>query len=144
MAAKGKRAVTPANRPEHKIGPFHGGLGVSIWLNTVETDKGPRVYRSVTVAPRRYRDEQTGNWKDAKSYRPLDLSTLILALQAARDYCSKVPLPGQPVEGEEMEELHLDNGEVPGDSRMPAWRRLEHATDRGAADHARPMPARSH
>jgi|AGTN01.3.fsa_nt_gi hypothetical protein len=45
----------------------------------VETDKGSRVYLSVTVAPRRYRDEQTGNWKYAQSYSPLDLSTLILA-----------------------------------------------------------------
>ncbi|CAN5172077.1 hypothetical protein BH10PLA2_BH10PLA2_28760 [soil metagenome] len=87
-------------------------LGVSIWLNTVETDKGPRVYRSVTVAPRRYRDEQTGDWKDAKSYRPLDLSTLILALQAARDYCAKVPLPGQPIKGEEMEDLRMEDGDV--------------------------------
>ncbi|CAN5456205.1 hypothetical protein BH10PLA2_BH10PLA2_23460 [soil metagenome] len=77
------------------------------------------MYRSVTVAPRRYRDTQTGNWRDAKSYRPLDLSTLILALQAARDYCTKVPLPGQPMEGEEMEELHLENGEVLGDSAPP-------------------------
>ncbi|CAN5308587.1 hypothetical protein BH10PLA2_BH10PLA2_15900 [soil metagenome] len=25
MAAKGKRPVTPANRPEYKIGPFQGG-----------------------------------------------------------------------------------------------------------------------
>src|SRR5258708_28937880 len=117
--AKAKRSSAVVNRPEHKIGPFHGGLGVSIWLNTVDTDKGPRVYRSVTVAPRRYRDTQSGNWKDAKSYRPLDLSTLILALQAARDYCTKVPLPGQPIEGEEMEDLHMDDGDVPGETSPP-------------------------
>ncbi len=107
-----KRQTLPTRRPEHKIGPFHNGLGVAIWCNSVETDAGTRYFRSITIAPRRYRDAQSGEWKDAVSYRPVDLSTLMLALQAARDYCSRVPLPGQPVDGEEMEELHLPDGEV--------------------------------
>lgn len=76
--------------------------------------------RSVTIAPRRYRDEKTGEWKDAVSFRPVDLSTLELALSHARQYCSSTPLPGQPVEGEEYEEmLPAENGEIPPDAPPP-------------------------
>ena len=32
--------------PEKKIGPFASGVGVAIWLNTTETDDGPRSFRS--------------------------------------------------------------------------------------------------
>ena len=112
MATKNKRSQ-PVRRPEKKIGPFHGGLGVAIWMNTVDTPQGPRFFRSITIAPRRYRDPKDGQWKDAASYRPIDLPTLILALQAAHDYLRTTPLPGQPIEGDEGEELHgLDNGEL--------------------------------
>ena len=45
MATKTRRAQAPA-RPEHKIGPLNNGLGVAIWCNTVETEKGTRVFRS--------------------------------------------------------------------------------------------------
>lgn len=107
-AQRGRKAPTAARRPEKKIGPFHNGLGIAIWLNTVDSDKGPRFFRSITVAPRRYLDPKTGTWKDATSYRPVDLATLLLALQAAHDYIRTTPLPGQPVEGDEMEELHLE------------------------------------
>lgn len=110
---KARKAAVPARRPEKKIGPFHNGLGVAIWLNTVETDKGTRYFRSITLAPRRYRDPKTGVWKDAASYRPVDLSTLILALQAAHDYMRGTPLPGQPVEGEELEEIQAEDGTGP-------------------------------
>ena len=112
MATKAKKTDRPARRPEKKIGPFHNGLGIAIWLNTVETEQGTRFFRSVTIAPRRYRDPKDGQWKDATSYRPVDLQTLILALDAARQYCASTPLPGQPVEGEEYEELRLGDGEV--------------------------------
>jgi hypothetical protein len=37
-----------ANRPEKKIGPLPGGVGVAIWLNAVQTDDGPRKLRSIT------------------------------------------------------------------------------------------------
>jgi hypothetical protein len=80
---KTKRSQAPPRRAEHKIGPFHNGLGVAIWLNEVETDQGKRFFRSITVAPRRYRDAVTGEWKNASSFRPVDLSTLILALHNA-------------------------------------------------------------
>src|SRR5437870_13211910 len=102
---KAKRTVRPPRQPEKKIGPFHNGLGLAIWLNTVETDRGPRYFRSITVAARRYRDPKTGEWKDASSYRPVDLPVLVLALEEARRYLASTPLPGQPVEGDEYEEL---------------------------------------
>ena len=116
---KGKKAVQTPRRPEKKIGPFHNGLGIAIWLNCVETEQGPRYFRSITIAARRYRDPKTGEWKDAVSYRPVDLSTLVLALESARRYCSQTPLPGQPLEGHEEEELHGANGEIPNGQSNP-------------------------
>lgn len=111
---KTKKPTQAPRRPEKKIGPFHNGLGLAIWLNKIETESGPRFFRSITFAARRYLDEKTGEWKDATSYRPVDLATLELAIQAARQFIASTPLPGQPVQGEEYEELHgADNGEAP-------------------------------
>ena len=81
---KTKRPLQAPRRPEKKIGPFHNGLGIAIWLNRVETDQGPRFFRSITLAPRRYLEEKTGQWKDASSFRPVDLATLELALANAQ------------------------------------------------------------
>lgn len=89
------------NRPEHKIGPYPGGIGVTIWLNTIDTPDGSRHIRSITISPRRYRDPQTGEWKDAGSYRPTDLPALLFALNKAQEYCYTTPLPGQEPEDEE-------------------------------------------
>jgi hypothetical protein len=44
-ATSPKRSQAP-QKPEHKIGPLHNGLGVSIWLNSVETETGTRFFRS--------------------------------------------------------------------------------------------------
>ena len=92
----------PANPPELKVGPFQGGIGVAVWLNEVQTETGPTQIRSITIAPRRYRDRQTGDWKDAKSFRPGDLTALILALEKAREYCLTKPLPGEQSEDDRM------------------------------------------
>ena len=81
---KTKRLAQPPKRPEKKIGPFHSGLGIAIWLNCVETDQGPRFFRSITLSSRRYLDEKTGKWEDASSYRPVDLATLELAIAKAQ------------------------------------------------------------
>jgi hypothetical protein len=89
--------------PEKKIGPFAGGIGVAIWLNTVETADGKRKVRSITIAPRRYFDREAEEWRDATSYRPSDLPALIFALEKAQEYVYTTPLPGQP-------------GEAPGQS----------------------------
>ena len=100
-APSAERPTTaPPRRPEKKFGPFHGGVGLAIWLNRVEGESGPRFFRSVTLGPRRYRDTKTGEWMDAGSLRSTDLPALILALQAAHDYMTTTPLPGEPVEEE--------------------------------------------
>ncbi len=75
--------------PEFKVGPMPGGYGVSVWRNTTEDG---RHFRSITIEPRRYLDEQN-NWQDAKSYRVIDLEALIMSLEKVRDYCRRAPLP---------------------------------------------------
>src|SRR5436305_12720518 len=102
-ANKSKRSASaPRHQPERKYGPFHGGVGVAVWLNQVQTDDGPRFYRGLTIAPRRFRDPKTGDWKDAGSLRATDVQVLILALQAAHDYMTKTPLPGESAEEEQV------------------------------------------
>lgn len=100
--AKKQTASPPrqSRHPEKKIGPFAGGIGVAIWLNTAEIDDGPKQFRSVTIAPRRYQDRETGEWKDAGSFNPGDLPALIFALQKAQEYVFETPLPGQTEPGE--------------------------------------------
>jgi hypothetical protein len=80
--------------PEHKIGPYPGGIGVAIWNNTIQTNNGPRQVRSVTISPRRYRDQASGEWRDAASFRPGDLPALIFALSKAQEYMYTTPLAG--------------------------------------------------
>ena len=93
--AKSKQPPKTQNRPEKKIGPYAGGIGVAIWVNEIQTESGTRLVRSITVSPRRYRDRETGEWKDASSFRPSDLPALLFALQKAQEHCYTVPLPGQ-------------------------------------------------
>ncbi len=83
MATKTRRAERPVKRPELKVGPFQGGIGVAVWLNEVQTETGTTLIRSISLAPRRYRDRQSGEWRDAVSYRPGDLTALIIALDVA-------------------------------------------------------------
>ncbi len=101
MAANSKRSEPP-HRPELKVGPFQGGIGVAVWQNEIQTENGPRLIRSISLAPRRYRDKQTGEWKNASSFRPGDLTALILALEKAREYCLTTPLPGEHSEDDRM------------------------------------------
>jgi hypothetical protein len=80
--------------PEKKLS--FAGIGVAIWLNEAEGQGGEiRYFRSVTINPRRYRDPESGAWKDAGSFRVSDLPALAFALQRAIDYCFTEPLPGQ-------------------------------------------------
>ena len=60
MATKPKRVAAPPRHPERKWGPFHGGVGVAVWLNEVQTGAGLRFFRTLTLQPRRYRDQKTG------------------------------------------------------------------------------------
>lgn len=100
---KAKKPKAPARPPELKIGPFQGGIGVAVWLNEIQTETSPRMMRAITIAPRRYRDRQTGEWKDSGSFRPGDLSALILALEKAREHCLSVPLPGESSQDDRMD-----------------------------------------
>ncbi len=50
------------------------------------------------------------------SYRPADLATLELALASARQFIAATPLPGQPVDGDEYEEMQATDGELVGES----------------------------
>src|SRR5436309_1382845 len=92
-----KNARPDVRQPEKKIGPFAGGVGVAIWTNRVQTDDGPKTFRSITINPRRYRDEVSLQWKDAGSYNPADLPALIFALQQAQAYVFETPLPGSTI-----------------------------------------------
>ena len=117
MATKEKRGKkTELRYPEKKWGPFAGGTGVAVWLNEFETENGTRFARSITFATRRFRDRKTGEWRDG-AYRPVDLPSLLLAIEAAHQYCLKTPLPGEPAEQEEVDVL--GNGEAPSDPTTP-------------------------
>lgn len=105
---KTKRAKSEPRYPEKKR-PFAGGSGVAVWLNEFQTESGTRYARSITFAPRRFRDRKTDEWRDG-AYRPVDLPALLLAIQAAHDFCQSTPLPGEPAEPEEIETLA--SGEV--------------------------------
>ena len=79
--------------PERKYGPFSNGVGVCIWTNQVQTDNGPRSFRTITINPRRYFDRESNQWKDAPSFNPSDLPSLIFALQRAAEYCFEQHAP---------------------------------------------------
>jgi hypothetical protein len=104
--AKNRTPPKQQNYPEKKIGPFAGGVGVAIWVNEVQTEDGTRPIRSISINPRRYLDKQTGEWKDATSFRPADLPALLFALAKAQEYCFTQPLSGQ-------------NGEAPAGEEVP-------------------------
>ena len=101
------QAQKTANRPEKKFGPYPGGIGVAVWLNTIQTDNGPKKVRSITINPRRFRDAESGEWRDSPSFWPGDLPALLFALQQAQAYCISQPIPGEKPERE------------PGDEKAP-------------------------
>lgn len=96
MSAPATHSAT--RRPERKWGPFHGGVNVCVWLNEVDTEAGRRLFRSVTIGARRYRDPATSEWKDAGSFQPTDIPSLLLSLQAAHDFMTTMPLPQSATE----------------------------------------------
>ena len=114
-ATKSKRSAVAAapRRPEKKYGPFHGGVGLAIWLNQVAGETGPRFFRSVTIAPRRYLDPKTGHWMDSSSFRATDMPALILALESAHAYMTNTPLPGDAAEEDAIDALTNGESEIP-------------------------------
>jgi len=93
MSEQALRRNVPPNNPRRSLAPYAGGIGVAVWLNTIETADGRRVMRSITIAPRRYRDRQTGEWKDSGSFRPSDIPILLVGLQKAMEFVYTTPLP---------------------------------------------------
>src|SRR4029078_9545035 len=89
-------ARKPKRQPEKKIGPFANGVGVCVWLNTIETDSGPKTVRWITIKQRRHFDQESQQWKDAASYNPADLPAVLFAITKAQEYCYETPIPGQP------------------------------------------------
>src|SRR5438309_10377232 len=86
----------PKRQPEKKIGPFANGVGVCVWLNTIETNSGDKTVRSITINPRRYFDHESQQWKEAASYNPAGLPALIFALLKALQWCYGARLPDPP------------------------------------------------
>lgn len=109
MAASSTKKATTPRQPERKWGPFPGGLGVAVWLNQADLPEGTRYFRSITIAPRRYRDPKTQEWKDSTSLRSTDIPSLMLALQAAHDFIHSTPLPGQELEDDSFDPELLDH-----------------------------------
>jgi len=102
MAKQASRSSSASRtQPEHKIGPYPGGIGVAVWVNTIETDDGPRKVRSITISPRRYRDPESGEWRDSNSFRIGDLPALIFALQKAQEFSYTKPLPDEGDNGDD-------------------------------------------
>ena len=101
--------------PEKKFAV--GGIGVAIWLNTVDTEDGEKSFRSLTIAPRRYQDRQTGEWKDSTSFNPGDLPALIFILGKAQEFMFTVPFPGQ--EPESTNGSHANGDSELGEDGLP-------------------------
>jgi hypothetical protein len=101
MASEKGSTATPRG-PEKKIGPYPGGIGAAIWMNTIENEDGStRKVRSVTISPRRYFDRKAEEWKDSTSFWAGDLPALIYALQKALEFVSTTPIPGQTNDDED-------------------------------------------
>ena len=117
--AKRQPAAAPPEQPRSKRPPPEmkfsvGGIGVAVWLNTVDTDQGERSFRTVTVAPKRYFDKTSGEWKNGTGFHPNDLPALIFCLQKTLEFAFTTPLPGQEAEaGQSGEHSEGDGGEVP-------------------------------
>jgi len=108
---KEKRPKREKRHPERKWGPFAGGSGVAVFLNQFETAQGTRYARSIVLAPRRFLSKKTGELEDAGSYRPVDVPAILLALQAAHEFCVNTPLPGEAAEPEDLDSV-VTNGEA--------------------------------
>lgn len=63
-----------------------GSCSAAVFLNEQETEKG--TVRLPTIAfSCRYRDEATGEWRDAASMRPNEVARAVVVLQRALEYC---------------------------------------------------------
>ena len=80
-----------------------GCVELAVWKKTMEHD-GRSVVRYDAKFNRRYKDRESGEWKDAKSFRIGDLPALIFGLQKALEHAYTVPLVGQQQEEQDEQE----------------------------------------
>lgn len=93
---KPKAQAKPKQLPIFKIGPLSGGISVAVWNNEIEGEGGEiRIVRGISISPRRYLDRKSGEWRSTNSFRPNDLSAIIMALQKAQEYCITTPSQGE-------------------------------------------------
>lgn len=81
-----------ATKPE-KI--FRAGVcSASVFLNERQTADGPVALPSVSFSCR-YRDEASGEWKDASSMSPNEVARALVVLQQALEHCWLVLEPSR-------------------------------------------------
>ena len=76
-------STSPANRPikEFRV----RNLSLAIWQNEGTRDGRPVTLHSITLN-KRYRDQETGEWRDSSSFFPDDLPRLRLLLDKAYEH----------------------------------------------------------
>ena len=79
--AEEQPAGSPARRPEFTVKV--GNVEIAVWKNS--SDKGD--FHTASAPALRYKDKQTGEWKDGSSYGPMDLLALS---EAARETSAKI------------------------------------------------------
>lgn len=82
----------PGRRPAKKFSFGGFGPSISVWHNTRDTTNGPRITRTITVSGSRYRDPQSGDWKEA-ALKPEDISAVIFLLKDCERWLAEVPVP---------------------------------------------------
>jgi hypothetical protein len=76
--------ITMANMPKKTYRA--GACSASVFLNERKTPDGTVELPSVSFQCR-YRDDQTGEWKDASSMSPNEVSRSLVVLKKALDFC---------------------------------------------------------
>jgi len=72
------------NQPEKTFRA--GACSASVFVNEKKTEEGTRSFRSIAFACR-YKDETTGEWKDAGSMSPNEAARALIVLQKALEHC---------------------------------------------------------
>ena len=96
------------------------GSNVAVWLNRSE---GGQVSRSISIAPRRYKDKD-GTWKEASGWNVSDVAHLCVCLSEAVLWCLRMraredykPERGKPAEESppptEINSDTVTHGELP-------------------------------
>lgn len=63
-----------------------GACSASVFVNERPGDDGPRQFNTVTFSCR-FKDETTGEWRDASSMSPNEVARALLVLQKALEFC---------------------------------------------------------